>query len=282
MLFQIRPAGAGAPLIDPKPILDGWVQLENTSIFRAKGENPFLATSPTVGQVLLESKLQLQQQVLRDPGIAFASRCERGEIQAGQVDRRVLAVLEYLSVSGLRPTVSTRGCARSARAAGAVNAAGGSAGDAVEISAIDGIPIAGHEGPGSIADIAVRRLLRLQGTMKPEQIVSGVDYPGTDNTLTLAGERGLIRVEFQPSLRSATARSAAARAAAGSPLSPRQWLQLVARLGEIPDPVVASRPSAAAIPDGAGGDSNPAGAPAANAGTDGVGGSSNRGGAGGR
>ena len=47
MFFQIRPAGIGAPPIDPKPILDGWVALENTSIFRAKGENPFLATAPT-------------------------------------------------------------------------------------------------------------------------------------------------------------------------------------------------------------------------------------------
>src|SRR5207302_8650978 len=66
MLFQVRPAGSGAPLIDPKPILDGWVALENSSIFRAKGENPFLATSPTVGQVLLESKQQLEPQVLHD------------------------------------------------------------------------------------------------------------------------------------------------------------------------------------------------------------------------
>ncbi len=82
ILFQIRPAGAGAPLIDPKPILDGWVALENTSIFRAKGENPFLATSPTVGQVLLESKQQLEPQVLHDPAAsisarAVARRCRR-------------------------------------------------------------------------------------------------------------------------------------------------------------------------------------------------------------
>src|SRR6202035_3579498 len=42
IIFQIRPAGAGAPQIDPKPILDGWVALENTSIFRAKGENRLL------------------------------------------------------------------------------------------------------------------------------------------------------------------------------------------------------------------------------------------------
>jgi hypothetical protein len=245
MLFQIRPAGAGAPLIDPKPILDGWVQLENTSIFRAKGENPFLATSPTVGQVLLESKPQLEQQVLRDPGVRFASKCGRGEVQAGQVDRRVLAALEFLSVSGLKPTVSSLGCTQGA-AAGAGNSAGGSAGNTLAISAIDGTAIAGHEEPGSLADIAVRRLLRLQGTMKPRQIATGsLSYPGTSNTLTLPADRGLIHVDF-----GAEGGARAARAQS-SPLTPEQWLELVTRLGEIPDPTVAGKPSSAAIPDNA-------------------------------
>jgi hypothetical protein len=245
MLFQIRPAGAGAPLIDPKPILDGWVQLENTSIFRAKGENPFLATSPTAGQVLLESKLQLQQQVLRDPGVRFASKCGRGEVQAGQVDRRVLAALEFLSVSGLKPTVASRGC-KQATAAGAANAAGGAVGDTLDISAIDGTPIAGHEEAGSLADIAVRRLLRLQGTMKPHQIATGsLSYPGTSDTLTLPTDRGMIHVSFE-----ATGGARAAKAQS-SPLTPDQWLELVSRLGEIPDPIVAGKPSSAAIPDNA-------------------------------
>ncbi len=185
MLFQIRPAGAGAPLIDPKPILDGWVRLEETSAFRAKGENPFLATSPTVGQVLLASKPQLEQLVLRDPGVRLPA-CERGAVRAGEVDRRVLAALEFLSVSGLSPTVAAAGCAHDAAAPGAGNAIDAAAGDAVDISAIDGTPIAGHEGPGSVADIAVRRLLRLQGTMKPAQIISANSYPGTDNTLDAA------------------------------------------------------------------------------------------------
>ncbi len=245
MLFQIRPAGAGAPLIDPKPILDGWVQLENTSIFRAKGENPFLATSPTAGQVLLESKLQLQQQVLRDPGVRFASKCGRGEVQAGQVDRRVLAALEFLSVSGLKPTVAALGC-RQATAAGVANAAGGAAGDTLDISAIDGTPIAGHEEAGSLADIAVRRLLRLQGTMKPHQIATGsLSYPGTSDTLTLPADRGSIHVSFE------AAGGARAAKAQSSPLTPDQWLELVSRLGEIPDPIVAGKPSSAAIPDNA-------------------------------
>jgi murein DD-endopeptidase MepM/ murein hydrolase activator NlpD len=241
MLFQIRPAGAGAPLIDPKPILDGWVQLENTSIFRAKGENPFLATSPTVGQVLLESKRQLELQVLRGGSVHFASKCGRGEVQAGQVDRRVLAALEFLSVSGLKPTVSSLGCAGLAHTA----AVGNSAGDTVAISAINGTPIAGHEQSGSLADIAMHRLLRLQGTMKPRQIATGsLSYPGTANTLTLPVDRGLIRLSFQ-----ASGGAREARALASSPLTPDQWLQLISRLGEIPDPTVAGKPSKAAIPD---------------------------------
>ncbi len=254
MLFQIRPAGARAPLIDPKPILDGWVRLEETSIFRAKGENPFLATSPTVGQVLLASKPQLEQLALRDPGVHLA-RCERGEVRAGEVDRRVLATLEFLSVSGLSPTVSATGCAHGANSAGAGNAVGAAAGDAVDISAIDGTPVAGHEGPGSVTDIAVRRLLRLQGTMKPAQIVSAVSYPGTDNTLTLPGHRGLIHLAFAsppaagPSHTGARAADLRLAGTRGSPLTPSQWLQLVAQLGEIPEPVVAGKPSAGAIPD---------------------------------
>jgi hypothetical protein len=249
MLFQIRPAGTGAPLIDPKPILDGWVRLEETSIFKAKGENPFLATSPTVGQVLLESKPQLEQLLLRDPGVHLAA-CERGEVRAGEVDRRVLAAIEFLSVSGLSPTISAASCRHAEDSAGKGNAIGGPAADTVDISAINGTSIAGHAGPGSVTDIAVRRLLRLQGTMKPAQIVSAISYPGTDNTLTLPGYRGLIHVAFASPLATGS-RGPGARAAdaLGSPLTPSQWLRLISQIGEIPEPDVASRPSAAAIPD---------------------------------
>jgi hypothetical protein len=227
------------------------VRLEETSVFRAKGENPFLATSPTVGQVLLASKPQLEQLLLRDPDVHLPA-CERGAVRAGEVDRRVLAAIEFLSVSGLSPTISATGCAHAVHVPAAGNAIGAAAGDAVAISAIDGTPIVGHEGAGSLADIAVRRLLRLQGTMKPAQIVSAISYPGTDNTLTLPGHRGLIHLAFA----SAGASRTGARAGrssigsvSGSPLTPSQWLQLVAQIGEIPEPSVSSKPSAAAIPD---------------------------------
>ena len=51
--FAIRPAGKGAPRIDPKPILDGWKLLEATAIYRAKGKNPFTAELSGAGVLLL-------------------------------------------------------------------------------------------------------------------------------------------------------------------------------------------------------------------------------------
>jgi murein DD-endopeptidase MepM/ murein hydrolase activator NlpD len=243
IIFQIRPAGAGAPLIDPKPILDGWVALENTSIFKARGENPFLATSPTVGQVLLESKQQLEPQVLHDAGVRLGA-CGRQAVQGGRVDRRVLAMLEYLSVSGLKPTASGLTCAVRTQAASAANAPA-SADETLKITAVNGVAVAGHQGSGSVTDITVRKLLMLQGLSRPRQIVSLMSYPGAAGALAKPSARDAIEVAFG-ALSGDTAHAAGAP---GSILSPSEWSKLIARLGEIPDPTVARGPSPAAIPD---------------------------------
>ena len=241
MLFQIRPAGVGAPQIDPKPILDGWVQLENTSVFRAKGHDPFLATAPTAGQVLLESKEQLERQVLANPDISIYP-CGRQDIQTGQIDKRVLAALEFLAVSGLKPTVSALKCGHSELTTeGSVSEH--STGDAVDISEINGIPIVGHQGPGSITDTTIRKLLTLQGSMKPHQIISLMSYPGTDNTIAKADHYNHIHVGFRPLF----AQSASLAGSLSSSITPSQWIKLIARLGEIPDPAVSAGPSSAAI-----------------------------------
>jgi len=245
IVFQIRPAGLGAPQIDPKPILDGWVALENSSVFHARGENPFLATSPTVGQVLLETKSQLQPQVLHDAGIRLG-RCGRQDVQEGRVDKRLLAVLEYLSVSGLRPTVGGLACAPPTPAAQAANAGAATSAESLTVTAINGVPLAGRQGPGSAADTAVRRLLSLQGLSRPQRIVSLMSYPGSAGAQTSPSAADAIRIAF------ATPRTGLARIAGlySSALAPEQWTRLIARLGEIPDPTVSSRPSRAAIPDG--------------------------------
>jgi hypothetical protein len=243
MLFQIQPAGQEAPLIDPKPILDGWVALENSSIFRAKGENPFLATSPTVGQVLLESKQQLEPQVLHDASIHL-SACGRQDVQTGRLDRRVLAMLEYLSVSGLTPTVSGIKCDGPSPSANARPQIA-STQVAVNISAVNGIPIAGHQGPGSIADTTVRKLLMLEGAARPREIVSLTSYPGAAGAISKPSARSSIQVAFSP----LSQNGAHGARRFSSPLSPAGWIRLIARLGEIPDPTVQSAPSSAAIRD---------------------------------
>ncbi|MEA2315126.1 MAG: hypothetical protein QOI03_1818 [Solirubrobacteraceae bacterium] len=255
LLFQIRPAGAGAPLIDPKPVLDGWVALENSSIFRAKGENPFLATSPSTGQVLLESKQQLEPQVLHDRGIRLGA-CGRQAVRSGRVDKRALAALEYLSVSGANPTVSGLACSRSANAAATVNAAATATATALEITAINGIAVAAHQGAGSITDATVRKLLMLQGLARPQRIVTLIGYPGSKVAAASPRAADAIHVYFSKPLRG----GAHAAALPKTVLSAGGWSTLIARLGEIPDPTVARAPSAAAIPD-------PAAPPGASAGS---------------
>ena len=116
MDFMIQPAGKNAPQIDPKPILDGWKLLEATAVYRAAGVNPFFgpgAKNPTIGQILLMSKEQLPNRILQDPHVALVS-CGRRDIQAGLVDRRILATLEFLAASGLDPSVSGLICGQRA------------------------------------------------------------------------------------------------------------------------------------------------------------------------
>ena len=191
IVFQIRPAGIGAPLVDPKPILDGWVKLQSSSVVKAKGRDPFAKILATPGQALLESKTQLEQQVPREDSIHLAA-CERRLIADGRVDRRVLATLAFLSASGLRPTVSSRGCAASAgaqrvRAAGMTRQlASGAAGDALDISAIDGTPVVGPSGQAPLATLALRKLAALQGVMKPLQIASATRLAGAPHAIVFA------------------------------------------------------------------------------------------------
>jgi murein DD-endopeptidase MepM/ murein hydrolase activator NlpD len=241
--FEIRPAGKGAPRIDPKPILDGWKLLEATAVYRAAGKNPFLGpgNNPSIGQVLLMSKETLEQRVLNDPHIDIYA-CGRRDIAGGVIDRRVLATLEFLVASGLDPTVSALECGHSYLTSSG-NVSEHSSGNAVDIAKINGITITGHQGPGSITDLTIRRLLTLQGTMKPHQIISLMTFRGADNTLSLPDHYNHIHIGFHP-LFGANAKLGGQLAAI---LKPDQWTKLVDRLGQIENPVVRVAPSKFAI-----------------------------------
>jgi murein DD-endopeptidase MepM/ murein hydrolase activator NlpD len=244
LYFTIRPAGKKAPLIDPKPILDGWKLLEATAVYRAAGVDPFFgpgAKNPSVGQVLLMSKEQLTERVLQDPKVRIYN-CGRRDIAAGLIDRRVLATIEFLVASGLDPYVSGLNCDHSVNGATGVDDAG-STGSSVDISKINNIPVKGHQGPGSITDITIRRLLTLQGSMKPDQIISDIAYKSQSNTLALPDHKNRIQITFTPEFGTNKKLSSQIK----SLLEPGQWVQLINRISQIPEPVVPIAPSKYAI-----------------------------------
>jgi len=242
--FMIQPAGKDVPYIDPKPILDGWKLLEATAVYRAAGVDPFYgphAKNPTIGQILLMSKEQLQNRVLQDPNVAIYP-CGRRDIQDGAIDRRILAVIEYLSASGLKPSITGLKCGNTPNGANGIDPAGAS-GDSVDISAINGIAIQGHQGPGSITDVTIRRLLTLQGAMQPDEIVSTMSYKGKPTAIALKDHANRIQVTYTQ-LYGANKQLAAA---AGSILQPGQWTQLINHLSQIHEPIVPISPSQYAI-----------------------------------
>ncbi|HEV2777603.1 MAG TPA: lytic murein transglycosylase [Solirubrobacteraceae bacterium] len=242
-LFEIRPAGRGAPRIDPKPILDGWKLLESTAIYRAQGKNPFFgedARGATIGQILLMSKDTLIQRVLANPRIELYS-CGRRDVAAGVVDRRVLATLEFLASSGLKPTVTSLRCGHGFYTTSG-NVSAHSSGNAVDIAKINGIPIMGNQGSGSITDIAVRRMRTLQGTMQPAQIITLMTYEGATNTLAMGDHADHIHVGFRPQF--APGKNGKLTE---SVLKPSQWIKLIDRLGQIDNPEVKLAPSKYAI-----------------------------------
>jgi hypothetical protein len=242
--FEIRPAGRGAPRIDPRPILDGWKLLESTAVYRAAGRNPFFgpdAAAPSIGQILLMGKDALARRVLANPRIQLYA-CGREDIRAGLIDQRVLATLEFLAASGLRPTVSSLDCGHSYYTASG-NVSQHSSGNAVDIAAINGVPIVGHQGPGSITELAIQRLLTLQGAMKPDQIISLMTFAGTDNTFAMGDHADHIHVGWRPQFGA----NPAAVAQVNAVLKPSQWIKLIDRLGRIDNPQVREEPSRYAV-----------------------------------
>jgi hypothetical protein len=241
MNFMIRPAGKGAPRIDPKPILDGWKLLESTAIYRANGKNVLKdGSGATIGQILMMSKPLLQQRVLGDERIELDAS-GRNDVKTGQIDRRVLATLAYLAELGLRPTVSSLKSDHGTYTSSG-NVSHHSSGNAVDISAINGIPIVGHQERGGVTDQAVRRLMRLQGTMRPAQIISLLDLG--QNTVAMGDHDDHIHVGFRPTVGEDRKTGRAAMAV----LDPEQWTSLINRLGEIENPVVSTEPSRFSLP----------------------------------
>ncbi|HEU4979998.1 MAG TPA: hypothetical protein VFT14_02200, partial [Solirubrobacterales bacterium] len=193
----------------------------------------------SVGQVLLMSKATLMQRVLADPRISIYD-CGRRDIESGQIDRRTLATLEYLVARGYRLTITSLKCGHSYYTAGG-SVSAHSYGAAVDIAAVNGIPILGNQGPGSITDSVLRDLMQLQGTMRPAQLISLMELGPP--TFALGDHADHIHVGY-------TFTASGGLSQLGQILKPGQWERLIERLGEIPNPDVRGKPSDASLPAG--------------------------------
>jgi hypothetical protein len=154
----------------------------------------------------------------------------------------VLATLEFLAASGLRPTVSTLKCGHSLYTTSG-NISQHSSGNAVDIAKINGIPIIGHQGKGSITELTVQRLLTLQGTMKPDQIITLMKFDGADNTLAMADHNDHIHIGWKPLYGT----NSKAAKQVNAVLKPKQWIKLIDRLENIDNPEVSLKPSKHAL-----------------------------------
>jgi murein DD-endopeptidase MepM/ murein hydrolase activator NlpD len=236
--FSIRPAGRGAPRIDPKPILDGWKLLEATAIYRAQDKNPFFAKLGGAG-VLLLPKEALERRVLADKHLEIYE-CGRTDIATGQIDRRVLAMLEYMVSKGFQLTITSLKCGHSIMtSSGYVSEH--STGDAVDIAVINGVPVTGHQGPGTLTDELIRDVLQLQGTMQPHQVISLEDLPG-ETSFALPDHYDHVHVGYRPE-------EGPFGQQTSTVLKPNQWLRLTNRLEQIENPKVPTKPSNFSLSD---------------------------------
>jgi hypothetical protein len=234
--FGIRPAGEDSPLVDPKPMLDGWRLLEQTAVYRPSGRSVLHPDEEdgqlSIGQTILLSKSLLARRVLSDSRIEIYP-CGRQDIELGRIDRRVLAVLEFLAESGMNPTVTALECGHSTYTTSG-NVSYHSMGSAVDIAAINGVPIMGHQEPGGVADRAVRAILTLQGAMVPAELISLLDLGGP--SFAMADHADHIHVGYRPGEGMAQSEGGDVAGAATAILEGSQWEKVVGHVGAIRNP----------------------------------------------
>jgi hypothetical protein len=119
---------------------------------------------------LVAQKAALGKKVLNDPRVSIYT-AGRGDIEAGRVDVRVLAAVEYLADSFGQVTVSCLISGHRLYARPGVISAH-IYGLAADISEVGGTPIYGHQQPGGITERAVRDVLLLPPEVMPKQVIS--------------------------------------------------------------------------------------------------------------
>ena len=130
------------------------------------------------------AKVNLGRKVLSTPGVLIYG-AGRSDIMMGRIDVRVLVLIGYLAERHGSITVSSLFSGhRTFARPGVVSAH--VYGHAVDIAAVGGTPIAGHQQPGGLTEAAVRSVLLLPGELQPQQVISllglgGPSFPLRDH-----------------------------------------------------------------------------------------------------
>jgi hypothetical protein len=119
---------------------------------------------------------RLQRRVLADHRVHLTV-AGRSDIRHGRVDPRVLVTLEYLANSFHKVGVSDL------VSGGALFSRSGSVsahlyGRAADVSSLHGKIVRGHQGPGTMTEQAIRKLLLLPKSLRPRQVISLMDVDG--------------------------------------------------------------------------------------------------------
>jgi hypothetical protein len=131
---------------------------------------PYASGLSSLVDGLLSQKADLQDRVLHDQRLSIYPG-GRQDVAKGRVDVRVLAVMLYLAEAYHQVTVSCLISGHHLYARPGVVSAH-IYGRAVDVAALSGISIFGHQQPGGITEQAVRSILMLPGGMLPAQVIS--------------------------------------------------------------------------------------------------------------
>jgi hypothetical protein len=124
------------------------------------------------------SRARLERQVLDDPRVHIYP-AGRGDIESGKVDIRVLAIIEYLAQADGDVGVSCLISGHSLYVAGRPGVVSAHIyGRAVDISSVGGVPILGHQGPGSVTERTIEQILALPPSIEPLQVISLMSLGG--------------------------------------------------------------------------------------------------------
>jgi hypothetical protein len=177
--------------------------------------------------------------VLDEPRIEIYE-CGREDIRTHQISRQVLVTLGVLAARGFRIGATSLKCGHSF-----YTTSGGvshhSSGHAVDIAEVNGMPILGNQGPGSITEVVIRELLRMQEPYQCDQIISLMDMRGP--TFSADDHHDHIHCGFTP-----TYEPSEVGKEFEAVLDAEQWQLLLDQIAQIDNPQIKKGHSEYAIP----------------------------------